>query len=250
MPADLYDLLIERASSSAPVRRLLLGLNWSVAEVEACGLCFSPTEASRTLAWPGTVAGRAAAEVVPWIRSPEPAEAAAGVAVINAALNHIENGCLGRARPLSGSGGPPHLRVFAHFKADVRGANVVVVGRYPGLDALWDPRDYVCLERRSLPGTLPESAAEQVLPRADWVFLTASSLANHTLPRLLRLSRGARVVLMGPSVPWMAEWSDFGVHFLAGVAVRDAGALLQIAAEGGGTRIFDHAVEYRLIQLA
>lgn len=249
MPADIYDLLVERATSNVPVRRLLLGLNWSVAELEACGLCFSPTEASRTLAWPGTVAGRAAAEVVPWIRSPEPAEATVGVAVVNAALNHPANDCMSRARPLSQSG-PPHLRVFAHFKADVQGANVVVVGRYPGLDALWDPRAYVCLERRSLPGTLPESAAEQVLPRADWVFVTASSLANQTLPRLLRLSRGAKVVLMGPSLPWMAEWSDFGVHFLAGVAVRDAEALLRIAAEGGGTRIFDHAVEYRLIQLA
>ena len=248
MLPDLYDLLVERVRGTQPLRRMLLGLNWSVAEVRASGICFSPVDPPRTLAFPGTLAGRPVADLAPWVRSFDPCEATVGCAVINAVVNDQGNPCLARSEPVSGAV-PSHLRVFAHFASRVDGAAIVVVGRYPGLDALWQGRPYTCIERRTTPGTLPDAAAEYVLPRADWVFLTGSAIANKTLPRLLELSRRATVVLLGPSVPWMLEWADFGVDYLAGVAVRDTERLMQIAAEGGGTRIFEDAVDYRVLSL-
>jgi uncharacterized protein (DUF4213/DUF364 family) len=51
---------------------------------------------------------------------------------------------------------------------------------------------------RPFPDTLPESAAPEILSGADWTFLTASAIANQTLPRLLALAQGSRIVLMGP----------------------------------------------------
>jgi uncharacterized protein (DUF4213/DUF364 family) len=245
---DLYDLLTERARSDATVRRVLLGLNWSVAQVDAAGLCFSPIEPPRTLSFPGTLAGRSAHDLVPWIRSFDPCEATVGCAIINAIVNHEGNSVLQRAQPLANAA-PPHLRVFANFTDQTTDARVVVIGRYPGLEEVWRGRDYTCLERRAAPGTLPDAAAEYVLPKADWVFVTGSAIANKTLPRLLELSRAATTVLMGPSVPWLEEWADFGVNYLAGVAVRDVDRLWQVAAEGGGTRIFDEAVNYSLVRL-
>jgi uncharacterized protein (DUF4213/DUF364 family) len=245
---NLYDRLITRAASREPLRRVLLGLNWSVAQVRASGLCFSPSQPPRTLTFPGTLAGRPAEDLARWIRSFDPCEAAVGCAVINAVLNDEGNPCIERAEPCA-RGVPPHLRVFDHFTAWTRDARVVVVGQYPGLEDLWRGREYVCIERRSAPGTLPEAAAEYLLPRAEWVFLTASAIANKTLPRLLELSRDSKVVLMGPSVPWMEEWADYGVDYLAGVVVRDQEKLWQVVAEGGGTRIFEDAVEYRLLSL-
>lgn len=227
---------------------MLLGLNWSVAEVRASGICFSPVDPPRTLAFPGTLAGRPAADLAPWVRSFDPCEATVGCAVINAVVNDGDNRCIARSEPTA-SAVPSHLRVFGHFAPRLDGAEVVVVGRYPGLDALWQGRPYTCIERRVTPNTLPEVAAEYVLPRADWVFVTGSAIANKTLPRLLELSRRATVVLLGPSVPWMAEWADFGVDYLAGVVVRDTERLMQIAAEGGGTRIFEDAVDYRVLSL-
>jgi uncharacterized protein (DUF4213/DUF364 family) len=227
---------------------MLLGLNWSVAEARTSGICFSPVDPPRTLAFPGTLAGRPTADLAPWVRSFDPCEATVGCAVINAVVNDEGNRCIARSEPIRGAG-PSHLRVFEHFASRLDGADVVVVGRYPGLDALWEGRRYACIERRPTPGTLPDAAAEYVLPRADWVFLTGSAIANKTLPRLLELGRRATVVLLGPSVPWLSEWADFGVDYLAGVVVRDPEKLMQIAAEGGGTRIFEDAVDYRLLSL-
>lgn len=248
MTTDLYDMLLARAVSEEPVRRVLLGLNWSMCRTEGVGLCFSPTEVVRTLAWPGTLRGMLGAQLAPWIRSFDAAQATVGTAVVNASINRADNALLLRAQRLETSA-PPHLGVFAHFTPLVRDASVTVIGRYPGLEQLWSGVRYRCIERRPAPDVLPDSAAEYVLPESDWVFVTGSAIANKTLPRLLELSRNATLVLMGPSVPWLEDWAELGVDYLAGVAVTDEDALFQTAAEGGGTRVFETGLEYRLAAL-
>ncbi|SDR77592.1 DUF364 domain-containing protein [Pseudomonas oryzae] len=244
----VYDWLLASAAANAPVERLCLGLNWTVAQVAgSCGFAFSPRQVPRTLSWAGTLAGRPAGELRSWLLSWHAAEAAVGLAVLNAAVNG-DSACLRAAQPLGGAA-PGHLRVFAHFRPQLDGQRVAVIGHYPGLATLWQDLPYQCLERQQQDGDLPDAAAEFVLPQADWVFVTASSLANKTLPRLLELSRQARVVLMGPSLPWLEGWREFGVDYLAGVRVLDAPAAHQVAAEGGGTRLFAGPVEYALLAL-
>ncbi|XTZ10972.1 MAG: Rossmann-like domain-containing protein, partial [cyanobacterium endosymbiont of Rhopalodia yunnanensis] len=89
-------------------------------------------------------------------------------------------------------------------------------------------------------------ASEYLLPESDWVFLTGTSIPNKTFPRLVELSRDAKLVLMGPTVPWLAELAEFGIDYLAGVTVVDPNALRQTVAEGGGVRIFETGVQYQL----
>lgn len=247
----LYDWLLASTAAAAaePLRNVQLGLSWTLAEVaDGLGFAFSPRQVPRTLPWAGTLAGRPAGELAAWLTSWNPAEAAVGLAVLNAQLAAVGPACRETATPLRGSA-PGHLRVFEHFRPRLEGRRVAVIGHYPGLERLWADFPYQCLERQPQDGDLPDSAAEFVLPQADWVFVTASSLANKTLPRLLELSRHARVVLMGPSLPWLAGWREFGVDYLAGVRLRDAAAARQVVAEGGGTRLFADAVEYALLEL-
>jgi len=248
----LYDGLqseAQRCGGDQKISRVLLGLNWSLAATEGggIGLCFSPVDSPRTLPWPGTLVGRSAIELAEWARHWDPCEAVVGVATINALIN-ANSPALRDAQLLEGIA-PGHLRVFEYFQSQVKNSRVVVIGRYPGLDRLWRDVDYQCIERRPQAGDLPDTAADYVLPRANWVFITASSIANKTLPHLLTLTKNARVVLMGPSLPWLYEWADYGVRYLAGVEVCDPEKLFEIAAEGGGTRIFDGAVKYRLLGL-
>jgi uncharacterized protein (DUF4213/DUF364 family) len=67
--------------------------------------------------------------------------------------------------------------------------------------------------------------------------------------RLVELSQNAQLVLMGPTVPWVKEMAQMGIDYLAGVAVTNPTALKQTIAEGGGRRIFETGVEYRLLKL-
>ncbi|HET9957579.1 MAG TPA: DUF364 domain-containing protein [Polyangiaceae bacterium] len=255
--SDIYEVLQRRAAGARSVtrgvKRVVLGLNWSLAEVDSIGLCFTPgaqssVGQSRTLEWPGTLTRRSPEELASWLRSADPLEATIGMCITNALVNDSENACLKSATRL-GAGPNGHLAVFAHFDALLGDARVAVVGRYPGLEVLWRHRVYQCVERRPFADTLPESEAERVLKGADWVFVTASALPNHSLPRLLEQARGASVVLMGPTLPWLEEWRDFGVDYLAGVGVENPEELGRVVSEAGGTRIFEGAVSYRLLAL-
>lgn len=244
----IYDWLLVSQAQGAALQRICLGLNWTLAEVaDGLGFAFSPRQVSRTLGWPGTLVGQPSERLSHWLLSWNEAEAAVGLAVLNARINGAA-ACIAQAETLR-SNVPGHLRVFEHFRPRLEGRKVVVIGHYPGLEQLWQELPYLCLERHLQTDDLPDSAAEYLLPQADWVFISASSIANKTLPRLLQLSSQAQVVLMGPSLPWLPAWRQFGVDYLAGVRVRDGAAAAQVVMEGGGTRLFAGAVDYALLAL-
>jgi uncharacterized protein (DUF4213/DUF364 family) len=244
----IYDLLLDSGNRSAEVREIVIGLTWTLCDAEGMGLCMSPGQPNRTLSWSGTLVGRPIAELAPWVRSWDQYRAAIGMAAINAAINSTSP-LLQRSRPLIPKG-PANLAVFEHFLPQIRGHRVAVIGRYPGLSQYEGEFDLSVLERQPLATDFPDTACEYLLPEAEWVFLTATSIANKTFPRLVELSQQAKIVLMGPTVPWLPDLADMGITYLAGVAIADSAALKQTIAEGGGVRIFEGGVQYRLLKLA
>jgi uncharacterized protein (DUF4213/DUF364 family) len=111
---------------------------------------------------------------------------------------------------------------------------VAVVGHFPFLPRLREAaRALWVLEQRPGPGELPATAAPEVIPRADVVAITSSTLINHTLDGLLGLCRSdAFVMLLGPTTPLSAILFDYGIHILSGVRVVDEAALLRTVGEG------------------
>lgn len=241
----VYDLLQDYAGGPEAVRELLLGLVWTLCEAEAPGLAMSPAIPTRTLPWAGTLRGKPVAELAAWVESFDPHQAAVGMAAVNAAINRRHR------LPEGLSLEPGNLAVFAHFLPMIRGKKAVVIGRYPGLDefARRHGLDLAVLERQPGPGDLPDSACEYLLPEAEWVFLTASSIPNKTFPRLAELAKDACCVLMGPTTPWLPEFHHFGIDYLAGVEIADRDALRATVAEGGGVRLFEAGVRYRVAPL-
>ncbi len=249
-PYEIYDLLRDYASGPARVREILIGLVWTYCEADTAGLAMSPGIATRTLPWCGTLRGKALSELTDWVQEFEPYRAAIGMAAVNAGIN--QSRLLPQSVTLEpGPGAQNNLSVFKHFLPRLRGTRVVVVGRYPGLHRFVSDHglDVTVLEREPGPHDLPAAASEYLLRDAEWVFLTASSIPNKTFPRLAELSRNAITVLMGPTTPWLPELYHFGIDFLAGVDIVDAAALRATVGEGGGVRIFDGPVRYRVAEL-
>jgi uncharacterized protein (DUF4213/DUF364 family) len=247
-PWELYDWLLDAVPPEPEVQEVVIGLTWTLCRSTGWGLSMSPGTPTRTLPWPGTLRGRSVRDLAAWVRAWDPYEATVGMAAINSAVN-ARSGLAASATPLFPAG-PANLAVFEHFATRLAGKRVVVVGRYPGLETLELDWQLSILERQPGPGDLPDPAAEYLLPEADWVFLTATSIPNKTFPRLAELSRKAQVVLMGPTVPWLEGLADCGIDYLAGIAVDDGEALRRTVAEGGGTRIFETGVRYRVLALA
>ncbi|EIJ41697.1 hypothetical protein BegalDRAFT_0786 [Beggiatoa alba B18LD] len=248
-PREIYDLLLDQVMPTY-VEEILIGLTWTLCRTkDATGLAMSPAVFSRTLGWAGSLAGRSTVDLAYWIRSWNPHEAVIGMAAINAAINADAESLYAQAQRLECKN-TANLAVFEHFLPRLKDQKIVVVGRYPNLNRYCEILDMTVLERQPTDiNDYPDTACEFLLPEADWVFLTATSIPNKTFPRLIELSQNAQVVLMGPTVPWLPELADFGVDYLAGVKIENPTLVRQTVAEGGGVRIFEKGATYHVLEL-
>jgi len=145
---------------------------------------------------------------------------------------------------------PPHPEAREGDILDILplrdGDEVCLVGCFlPILTSLQNRRISVtAVDQVPKPGSLPAEEAEHLLPRSQVAILTATSLINGTLGRLLELCRGCReVALLGPSTPLLAEaFSGTPVTCLSGIRVREPAEVLRSIAEGHGFRVFKRFV--------
>lgn len=246
---EIYDLLADYGSIPSKTRRVVIGLVWTLVEADQIGLAMSPGVPTRTLPWSGELSKLTLAEFSSWIRDFDPYRATLGMAAINAAVNQLPPPSGWVLEPGPGQSG--NLIVFQHFLPQIRGQRIVVIGRYPGIDAFAENEglDLTIIERSPQGSDFPDPAAEFLVPEAEWVFLTATTLPNKTFPRLAELASSAKTVLMGPTTPWIPDLYHFGIDYLAGVEVSDAPELTRTVSEGGGIRIFDQAVRYKVLPL-
>jgi len=104
-----------------------------------------------------------------------------------------------------------------------QGKKVAVIGHFPFVDNLRNACDTVwVLEKCPKAGDIDASHAGEILPQADVVALTGTTLLNGTLAGLLNDCReNAFVIMMGPTTPFAASLFDCGIDILAGCAVPD-----------------------------
>ena len=135
------------------------------------------------------------------------------------------------------------------------GENVVVVGAFvPFLKSLKRARqqftvlemDPATLKPDELPYFRAADQADTVLPSADVVLITGTTLVNDTLEHLLGLCQpAARVVVVGPTVGLLPDaFLRRGVDVLGGIRVTAPDAFLDVLAEGGsGYHFFGRSAE-------
>jgi uncharacterized protein (DUF4213/DUF364 family) len=129
-----------------------------------------------------------------------------------------------------------------------RNKNIAIVGRFPWIPKLrMIARTLWVIEQSPQEGELPAEAAEEVLPQADVVGLTGTSFINHTVDRLLDLSKNSFIVMVGPTTPLSAVLFDYGVDILAGVKVVEPDKTIRSISQGA---IFSQVEGVRLVTMA
>ena len=241
----LYDALIDLVPEDAIVGDCLVGYNWTLVRSLVTGVALTPPKEGCCRRHGGPLTGMPVRKLAQGIKSWNSLEATLGLAAINSVLNSP-----GQVERLSGMPVTQHhqLSAFSRFKDEVRGKRVAVIGHFPDLDQLSGICELSILERRPHGADYPDPSCEYILAPQDYVFMTATTIINKTLPRLLELSRNAERVLVGPSTPLTTVLHDFGIDVLAGMAVEDEGPFWRTVREAGTLEIFDnggHMVEIK-----
>jgi uncharacterized protein len=221
-PVD--DILAGLDEVDAPVRDVRLCLRATAVWSRRLGLAYAfPREPLAHGAEPDPgprgLIERTARELAGLARSRDPAEASVGVAAINSLIPPPAGLTDGHALDL----------ILEHG----RGRAVALVGHFPFADRLRAEAGRLdVLELNPREGDLPAAQAPRVVPRADVVAITASTLVNGTLESLLDLARGKVVILIGPTSPFSPALFARGVSAICGSVVVDPDAALRDASEG------------------
>lgn len=233
----LYDDLIAAIPEDAVVAECLAGLSWFLVRSIGTGVAMRPREVATPVRAAGKIAGMKVRELASWIKSWNWNEAAMGLAAINSVFNAPDVALQNCGARLDESNSQD---VFTCLLDELRGKRVAVVGHFLNLERLAPICELSILERIPGPGDIPDPACEYILPSQDVVVMTATTLINKTMPRLLALSKGARIVVAGPSTPLHPLMFEHGVDLLGGLIVREESTMWRVVAEGGREAIFSH----------
>lgn len=232
----IYDRLLEEIPGDITVNACLVGRSWTVVDSGGVGMAMTYRGDSRGSRLCPPHAGRPLAEMAGFVKSWNLYEASLGMAAVNSLHNARERVQNWLTKPLEALHRPGAM---TDMLGQIAGKKVAVIGHFPDMEPAAERCTLTVLERDPQEGDLPDFAAEFVLPEQDYVFITGLTVANKTLPRLLALSAGAKVVLMGPSVPLAPWWFELGVDVLAGLVVVDRDKVWRHCEEGGMKGPFD-----------
>jgi hypothetical protein len=242
----IIDPLLDALEADAPVRQVLMGAFWTAVVLDTdpvrCGLASTLRGETDHEGPPVPKAGclldYRARGLAEWCRSPKTLEASIGLATYNALLQVDEAACaeINASRVICEQG---------------MGRRVAIVGHFPFVDdvrrvakACW------VLELRPRPGDLPADRAHELIPQADVVALTSTSLINHTFDDLIALCRpDSFVVMLGPSTPLSPLFFDLGIDVLSGTVVKEPERVLRSISQGATFRQIKRAGGLRLLTM-
>lgn len=219
------------------VRDVRIGVFWTavVVEVEGCRRCglastmVGPDDhhhsGAADVAAAGNLMDHSSAELAALANASSQLEVSIGMAAINALLP---------SRPAD------WVDLNAEQVILERGAGrrVAVIGHFPFLPRCHDVADTLwVLEKHPQGQDLPAEAAGEVIPQADVVAISGTTLMNRTFDDLIALCRpDALVLVLGPSTPLSPLLFEYGVEVLSGAVVENIDAVLRAVGQGANFR--------------
>jgi uncharacterized protein (DUF4213/DUF364 family) len=221
------DLLASLPSEDVALRDVRVGPFWTVVWTERGAGLASTQRDARTphghslIRWAGDLMEHSALELAALLRARSPMEGALGMATVNALLEVDEEALTDRnaSEEIIRRGG---------------GKRVVIVGHFPFIPKVRRAVGHLdVLEMDPGPSELPPAAAGEVIPRADVVAITGTSLVNKTFEGLIQHCRpDAFVLMLGPTSPLSPVLFDYGVDLIAGTQILDPVVAATVAGQG------------------
>lgn len=230
---NILQELLASIKEDAPVRSVLVGAHWTLVCSRRCGLASTLLDdhphGHSQVREVGRLHLKSARGLAEFAASDNLLEASIGLAAINSMVEVDES------RTIEGSA----AEVLA---ARGRGRSVALVGHFPFIPELKDKvGELWVIEQNPVEGEYPAETAADVIPRADLVALTGTTLINQTFDGLMALCRSdAQVLVLGPSTPLSPVLFEHGVQIVSGALVTDEEAVLRAVSQGANFRQLHH----------
>jgi uncharacterized protein (DUF4213/DUF364 family) len=154
-------------------------------------------------------------------------EVAIGIAAINSAIPIDESLCV-------------DLNAEQEIRTRGKGKRIAIIGHFPFVKRLKEIADKVWvfeLPGRERPGDMTGNEITNLLPQAEVVGITSTTLINHTLGGILDLvAPDAYKIMLGPSTPLSPVLFDQGLDALSGSIVTDREQVLRCISQGANFR--------------
>ncbi len=228
---NLYADLIEGATKSR-VRHITIGHNWSYVETDkGAGLGRTPcrgTEGARTIANAGSLEGKTVRDLAQGLLSDDDLLRSLAIAAIQCVYNTADKGRTGESQ-----------WGFSLFKHSV--GKKACIGYCPCSQHIIP--DMKIIEREPKEGHYTVEEGETLLRSVDSLVVTAQTLMNGSLPRILFLAQGADIMLYGPTCPLSSVWDKYGIRYACGVRVTNKTAMRQFVSQAGTMLMQDKMAE-------
>lgn len=234
----MYDDLIETIPDSLTVLDCVVGLHWTLVRSEIGTGAAMTIKGGQSGNEYADIVGMSLKELAGGIKSWNMITASLGQAAINSALNTPGNVAALTGQHFDQTADPEEANGFARFLPDIKDKDVAVIGHFPHIDALKTVCRLSILERMPQEDDYPDPACEYILPQQEVVFITGTAFINKTMPRLLSLSKNARVILVGPSVPISPVLFNYGVDAIGSTVLLDQELVWKVVKQGGKMNIF------------
>ncbi|MFH1130975.1 MAG: DUF364 domain-containing protein, partial [Pseudomonadota bacterium] len=166
-------------------------------------------------------------EIARMVFSKSVLEASIGMAAINSLLDVDLEKCV----EINAS------RILAEKGA---GKRIAVIGNFPFLSKLKEHADQLWIFERQATaerGEFSEDEMPNLLPKADVVAISATTLINHTLDSILPLLRpDSFKMMLGPSTPLSPVLFEYGFNVLSGAMIVDIPQALKDIGQGATNR--------------
>lgn len=154
-------------------------------------------------------------------------EASIGIATINSMIPIDESLCI-------------YLNAEAEIRTQGVGKRIAIIGHFPFVKRLRAEAKELWsfeLPGRGHPGDFVGDEIETLLPQAEVVAITSTTLINHTLGRVLDLiAPDAYKMMLGPSTPLSPVLFDYGFNAASGSVVVDRDVVLNCISQGANFR--------------
>ncbi len=224
---ELINVLVPGRILSIQVGMSRTAVLVETAEGLRCGLAASlanlefDTRCSPRVARAGHLLEMSRDEIIGLIESPSQTEASIALAAINAFLPRIK-------LPQS------DLNATEYIREHAEGKNIALIGHFPFIEEMKPiVKNLWVLELNPHGDDLPADAAPQIIPQADFLAITATTLINQTFEDLIALCRqDTTVIMLGPTTPLSPVLFANGVDILSGSEVLDPKATMLSIAQG------------------